>query len=185
MEEHLDISQYGPKRNFILSRSEERAHDPSLVNGAFCSPGLIFKYGPIIQVNQQTLNLGFVRIPLSAGIAVYKGSPLWRTCLKIKMKAAWSRTELRLGRNQVLKVLASPSKPLCLFTDLYLHEPKPFFWALLAISIYWVYTLIQWGASKGPQNKARSGHSSLAIGYRPPVKTLSCILIRQGCIIQP
>jgi len=73
VEEHLDISQYGPKRNFILSRSEERAHDPSLVNGAFCPPGLIFKYGPIIQVNQQTLNLGFVRIPLSAGIAVYKG----------------------------------------------------------------------------------------------------------------
>lgn len=145
MKEHLDISQYGPKGNSILSRSEERAHDPSLVNGTLCPPGLIFKYGPIIQVNQQTLNLGFVRSLLSAGIAVYKavtmsplsagvavyrvllGSPLWRTCLKMKMKAAWSSVELRPGRNQVLNVLASPRKPLGLFTDLCLHDPIPFF----------------------------------------------------------
>lgn len=100
--------------------------------GTFCPPGLIFKYGPIIQVNQQTLNLSFVRSPLSAGVAVYKGVTLFSSMEKSlededEDEAAWSRAELRMGRNQVLKVLASPRKPLSLFTDFYLHEPIPSF----------------------------------------------------------
>ena len=51
--------------------------------GAFCPPGLIFKYRPIIQVNQQTLSLGFVRSPLSAGVAVYKGVTIFSSMEKL------------------------------------------------------------------------------------------------------
>lgn len=51
--------------------------------GAFCPPGLIFKYRHIIQVNQQMLNLDFVRSPLSAGVAVYKGVTIFSSMEKL------------------------------------------------------------------------------------------------------